>query len=58
MDGLGTTCASEDCTQVLDIQAGKDAIACTKAQQATEDVGSSNCKLDPLEMTIVDTAFH
>ncbi|KAF3020177.1 hypothetical protein E8E14_010208 [Neopestalotiopsis sp. 37M] len=42
MDGLGTTCASEDCTQVLDIQAGKDAIACTKAQQATEDVGSSN----------------
>ena len=44
MDALGTKCGSEDCTQVLKIQAGKDAIACTKAQQAKEDVGSSSCK--------------
>lgn len=43
MDNLGGKCASEDCTQVLDIQSGNDAIACTKAQQAEEDVGSSNC---------------
>ena len=43
MDNLGKGCASEDCTQILKIQAGKDAIACTKAQQAKEDVGNSKC---------------
>lgn len=42
MDGLGKTCGSEDCTQVLKIQDGKNAIACTKGQQAKEDVGSSS----------------
>ncbi|KAH6652351.1 hypothetical protein BKA67DRAFT_593845 [Truncatella angustata] len=42
MDGLNTTCASEDCTQVLEIQDGKDAIGCTKAQQAQEDIGTSS----------------
>ncbi|KAI0527711.1 hypothetical protein F5B22DRAFT_582000 [Xylaria bambusicola] len=41
MDALGSKCASEDCTKVLKIQSGKDAIACTKAQLAKEDVGSS-----------------
>jgi len=45
MDGLGKTCGSEDCTGALKIQAGKDAIACTKAQQAKEDVGHDTCKL-------------
>ena len=44
MDALGTKCASEDCTKVLKIQDGKDAIGCTKAQIAKEDVGSSTCK--------------
>ena len=44
MDNLGNGCASEDCTKILKIQAGKDAIACTKAQQAKEDVGTDNCK--------------
>jgi len=45
MDALGTgKCGSEDCTKVLKIQAGKDAIACRKAQQAREDVGSDTCK--------------
>jgi hypothetical protein len=44
MDNLGKGCASEDCTQILKIQAGKDAIACTKAQQAKEDVGNDKCK--------------
>ncbi|KAF2688717.1 hypothetical protein K458DRAFT_475395 [Lentithecium fluviatile CBS 122367] len=42
MDALGTKCGSEDCTQILKIQAGKDAIACTKKQQAPEDVGTSS----------------
>ncbi|OAG02130.1 uncharacterized protein CC84DRAFT_999252 [Paraphaeosphaeria sporulosa] len=42
MDNLGKGCASEDCTKILKIQSGKDAIACTKAQQAKEDVGNSN----------------
>ncbi|KAK8036280.1 hypothetical protein PG993_008894 [Apiospora rasikravindrae] len=40
MDGLGKTCGSEYCDKVLKIQDGKDAIGCTKAQQAKEDVGS------------------
>lgn len=44
MDNLGKGCASEDCTQILKIQAGKDAIACTKAQQAKEDVGNDKCE--------------
>lgn len=43
MDNLGKGCASEDCTKILKIQAGKDAIACTKAQQAKEDIGTVNC---------------
>ncbi|KAF2473423.1 uncharacterized protein BDR25DRAFT_218985 [Lindgomyces ingoldianus] len=43
MDGLGTKCHSEDCTGALKIQSGKDAIACTKAQQAKEDAGSNTC---------------
>lgn len=47
MDSLGTACASEDCTQILKIQDGKDAIGCTKAQQAKEDVGTSTCKRAP-----------
>ncbi|KAJ2984841.1 hypothetical protein NUW58_g5846 [Xylaria curta] len=41
MDALGTKCASEDCTKVLKIQDGKNAIGCTKPQLAKEDVGSS-----------------
>ncbi|KAF2868571.1 hypothetical protein BDV95DRAFT_630339 [Massariosphaeria phaeospora] len=45
MDGLGTKCGSEDCTGVLNIQAGKDAIGCTKAQQAKEDVGSDTLSI-------------
>jgi hypothetical protein len=44
MDGLGTTCGSEDCTGALKIQAGNDAIACTKAQQAKEDIGDDTCR--------------
>jgi hypothetical protein len=43
MDALGNGCGSEDCTSALKIQAGKDAIACTKSQQAKEDVGSNTC---------------
>lgn len=43
MDGLGKTCGSEDCTGVFKIQSGKDAIACTKQQQAREDVGTNTC---------------
>lgn len=49
MDGLGSTCGSEDCTKVLKIQAGKNAIDCTKAQQAKEDIGSSTCKCSPAD---------
>jgi len=44
MDQLGSKCGSEYCDQVLTIQSGEAAIACTKAQQAKEDVGSSTCK--------------
>lgn len=44
MDGLGTTCASEDCTGEFTIQSGDDAIGCTKAQQAVEDIGTDSCK--------------
>ncbi|KAK8054746.1 hypothetical protein PG994_009813 [Apiospora phragmitis] len=40
MDSMGKTCGSEYCDQVLTIQDGKDAIGCTKSQQAKEDVGS------------------
>ncbi|KAF2175975.1 hypothetical protein K469DRAFT_608818 [Zopfia rhizophila CBS 207.26] len=47
MDALGKTCGSEYCDQVLKIQAGKDAIACTKAQQAKEDVGTNTCTYNP-----------
>ena len=47
MDGLGKGCHSEDCMSVLKIQSGKDAIACTKAQQAKEDVGNSKCEFLP-----------
>ena len=43
MDALGKTCGSEDCTQVFTIQDGRDAIGCTKSQQAQEDIGTSNC---------------
>jgi hypothetical protein len=43
MDALGKGCGSEDCTSALKIQAGKDAIACTKSQQAKEDIGSDTC---------------
>ncbi|KAF2727986.1 hypothetical protein EJ04DRAFT_450258 [Polyplosphaeria fusca] len=44
MDSLGKKCGSEYCDQVLSIQSGKDAIGCTKPQQAKEDVGSTSCK--------------
>ena len=44
MDALGKTCGSEDCTKTLDIQAGNNAISCTKKQQAPEDVGSTSCE--------------
>lgn len=47
MDALGHGCGSEDCTSTLKIQAGKDAIACTKSQQAKENVGSDTCTFDP-----------
>jgi len=40
MDHLGNGCASEDCTKILKIQSGKDAIACRKGQQAQEDIGT------------------
>ncbi|ORX99799.1 hypothetical protein BCR34DRAFT_122694 [Clohesyomyces aquaticus] len=42
MDALGNGCSSEDCTSALKIQSGKDAIACTKAQIAKEDVGTGS----------------
>ncbi|KAH7391179.1 hypothetical protein DE146DRAFT_663696 [Phaeosphaeria sp. MPI-PUGE-AT-0046c] len=41
MDQLGSKCGSEYCDQVLTIQSGAAAIACTKAQQAKEDVRPS-----------------
>jgi hypothetical protein len=44
MDALGKACHSEDCSKTLKIQSGKDAIACTKSQQAKEDVGNSGCR--------------
>jgi hypothetical protein len=44
MDQLGSKCGSEYCDQVLTIQSGEAAIACTKAQQAKEDVGSTTCE--------------
>ncbi|KAH6717339.1 hypothetical protein BKA61DRAFT_733469 [Leptodontidium sp. MPI-SDFR-AT-0119] len=40
MDTLGTECFSETCPP-LKLQLGKLAIACTKAQQAKEDIGNS-----------------
>jgi hypothetical protein len=40
MDCLGNGCGSEDATKALKIQAGKDAIACRKEQQAKEDIGT------------------
>ncbi|CAI6308259.1 unnamed protein product [Periconia digitata] len=42
MDSLGKTCGSEYCDQVLTVQDGKDAIGCTKSQQANEDIGDDN----------------
>ncbi|KAK4444540.1 hypothetical protein QBC34DRAFT_442497 [Podospora aff. communis PSN243] len=39
MDALGTNCWSETCP-ALKLQAGETAIACTKTQQAREDVSS------------------
>ena len=45
MDALGDKCGSEDCTATLTIKDGKDAIGCTKAQQAVEDVGANTCRL-------------
>jgi hypothetical protein len=53
MDALGSKCGSEDCTRVLKIQSGKDAIACTKQQHAQEDVGTTSCELTPLIPEIV-----
>jgi hypothetical protein len=47
MNALGKTCGSEYCDQVLKIQDGKDAIGCTKAQQAEEDVGDDKCEFGP-----------
>jgi hypothetical protein len=44
MDALGNKCGSEDCTSTLTIQDGKDAIGCTKPQQAVEDVGANTCR--------------
>jgi hypothetical protein len=52
MDALGKGCGSEDCTSALKIQAGKDAIACTKSQQAKENVGSDTCKFDPFRYRV------
>ena len=43
MDALGKQCFSEYCP-TLQLQSGEDAIKCTKAQQAKEDVGTTNCK--------------
>jgi hypothetical protein len=40
MDALGHGCTSEDCTNTFTVQDGRDAIACTKAQQAKEDTGT------------------
>jgi hypothetical protein len=56
MDQLGSKCGSEYCDQVLTIQSGEAAIACTKAQQAKEDVGSVNCRspLNTLLHSVVD----
>ncbi|KAF2748509.1 hypothetical protein M011DRAFT_400391 [Sporormia fimetaria CBS 119925] len=42
MDALGTDCGSEDCTRILKIQDGPDAIGCTKPQQAVEDIGTDS----------------
>lgn len=44
MDTLGTECFSETCPP-LKLQLGKLAIACTKAQQAKEDIGNGPCRL-------------
>ncbi|KAI0534480.1 hypothetical protein GGR58DRAFT_505238 [Xylaria digitata] len=54
MDALGTKCASEDCTKVLKIQDGRNAIGCTKSQLAKEDVGSSTwLKTLPGEVPVI-----
>jgi hypothetical protein len=42
MDALGTNCFSETCP-VLKLQSGKALIACTKEQQAKEDVDTNSC---------------
>jgi len=42
MDALGTNCWSETCP-ALKIQSGPSLIACTKAQQAKEEVSSKLC---------------
>jgi hypothetical protein len=52
MNALGNGCGSEDCTSALKIQAGKDAIACTKAQQAKENVGSDTCTFHPFRCRV------
>ena len=52
MDALGKSCGSEDCTSTLKIQAGKDAIACTKSQQAKENIGSDTCTFDPFRCEV------
>lgn len=40
MDALGTNCFSETCP-VLKLQSWENTAACTKAQQAKEDVGNN-----------------
>jgi len=46
MDALGTNCWSETCP-ALQLQAGEAAIACTKGQQAKEDVSAKLCEFSP-----------
>jgi membrane-bound inhibitor of C-type lysozyme len=58
MDALGKGCHSEDCTSALKIQSGKDAIGCTKAQQAVEDVGTSTCTYECLDNRAKLTTFR
>lgn len=47
MDALGTDCFSESCP-VLKLQPPADAIACTKPQQAKEEISSDVCMVSSL----------
>ena len=58
MDALGNKCGSEDCTSTLTIQDGRDAIGCTKAQQAVEDVGANTCRFGSLGIEMSTNCYR